>query len=141
MEISLIQLDINTFSDNSNEICHVSSEAGQGFQGRQRVFWKLNKSELLNLKKSIVDKKSILLPHREALEFKDQVEGTLHDDDDVKAVIEAFAKAVIENNVDKHEESLENLDIESQAPKVVENDQKILESLKNLPKVPTDSRC
>ena len=75
------------------------------------------------------------------MEFKDQVEGTLHDDDDVKAVIEAFAKAVIENDVDKHEESLENLDIESQAPKVVENDQKILESLKNLPKVPTDSRC
>ena len=56
-------------------------------------------------------------------------------------MIEAFAKAVIENDVDKHEESLENLDIESQAPKVVENDQKILESLKNLPKVPTDSRC
>ena len=38
---------------------------------------KLNNAELLNLKKSIADKKSIFLPYREALEFKDQVEGKL----------------------------------------------------------------
>ena len=86
---------------------------------------KLNEVELFNLKQSIVGEKSILLHAREALYLKDQVEGNLCDVN-VKALREAFSKAVIENDVNKEGEKLESLDTSSDAAKIVEYDKKIL---------------